>query len=703
MIPQMIWTKDANGVNDYCNQRFIDYMDVTMDEFVNNSWAIAHPDDVASGQRAWKLAVTTGTPYEAEMRLRHKHGLAYRWFLVRAVPHRDNAGRVDKWFGSTTDIDLQKRAIAAMEFLATIGARLAGAQDVPTVLDRLAHASLDGLANICLFDLEEEDGSCRRLVTVSPDMPPSLVEQVKAFVTPRADEPHPIARVMANLETIHIPNVDEEFIERVIAPKERRDAWRFMEVRSLVSVPIHVPGRVRGVLTLVRTGTTVPFEASEVRVTEEVARRAAAAIDNIRLSRREEHAARNLQAFADMGESIAESVGLRATLDAAIHAVVPARADWAIINLIDEHGDLRLAAVYHPDEAKRAQVAERIGDVYARAGSGHSIAAEVIRTKSPVCREKIEYVDAAATVNLPVLDALWSAGFASFVVVPLFSGAEVRGTLHFARQVDEAMFVQSDVDFFQEFARRLAPAIANAEIFERERRVARSFQDAALPQRLPDLPGFAFSAIYQAGKAEALVGGDWYDAFTLNDGRIVVSIGDVAGSGLSAAVTMASVRQAIRGAAHAKADPSGMLDAADRSLDDPERSFVTAFVGVVDPASSTISYQCAGHPPPLVVKPDGSIAELASGDPPLGLRTEGDASSRTAGLPAGSLLVLYTDGLIESTRDVLAGEARLRAALEDSAVVQAENPAQMLHDLILVNGSRDDVAILTLKLVEPAS
>jgi serine phosphatase RsbU (regulator of sigma subunit) len=163
---------------------------------------------------------------------------------------------------------------------------------------------------------------------------------------------------------------------------------------------------------------------------------------------------------------------------------------------------------------------------------------------------------------------------------------------------------------------------------------------------------------------------------------------------------MASVRQAIRGAAHAKADPSGMLDAADRALDDPKRSFVTAFVGVIDPATSLITYQCAGHPPPLLRKPDGSVVELVSGGPPLGLRTEGDVSPRTADLPAGSLLVLYTDGLIESTHDILEGEERLRSALLEGSVVRAENPAKMLHDLILVNGSRDDVAILTVKRIE---
>jgi PAS domain S-box-containing protein len=698
MIPQMVWTKDRNGVNDYCNRRFIEFMNVTMDEFVHNSWAVAHPDDVARGQEAWRLAIATGTPYEAEIRLRPKDSHTYRWFLVRAVPHRDDAGQVDKWFGTTTDIDAQRRALEAMDFLSQSGAMLAGAEDVPDVLDRLARASLEGLADISIFDLENEDGTLQRLVTASPDVSRASIQVTEAFGPPRPGEPHPIARVMRDGHTIHIPHVDEEFILSTIRPKERQAAWRFVNIRSLVAAPMIVPGRVRGALTLLRTGTEVPFEPSEVRVIEEVARRAAGAIDNIRFHQREQLAASDLRTFADMGESISESVGLQATLDSAIHAIVPSRADWAFITLLDDRGDLRLASVYHPDDAKRRPVAARIGEVYRRAESTEGIASEVIRTKSPVYRKRIAYAEAAKFVNLPVLEALWSAGVASFVVVPLFAGPAVRGTVHLCMQNDKRGFVRADVDFFQEFARRLAPAIANAEIFERERRVARSFQDAALPSRLPEVPGFAFHAIYEAGKAEALVGGDWYDAFTLGDGRIVVSIGDVAGSGLSAAVTMASVRQAIRGAAHAAADPGGMLDAADRALDDPERRFVTAFVGVIDPQTSTIAYQNAGHPPPVLRLPDGTLKELLGGGAPLGLRGDQGSAAYAHALPAGSLLALYTDGLIESTHDILEGERQLHGALLDPALDGVANPAKMLHDLILVDGSRDDVAILTITI-----
>jgi serine phosphatase RsbU (regulator of sigma subunit) len=321
---------------------------------------------------------------------------------------------------------------------------------------------------------------------------------------------------------------------------------------------------------------------------------------------------------------------------------------------------------------------------------------EVMQARAPVFR-KADYVLAARAVSRPILDAIRAAGIDSYLVVPLFAGTKVRGTIHLLMESDRRSFTAADATFLQEFARRLAPAIANAEVHERDRRVARSFQNAALPSSLPEVPQFAFSAIYEAGKTEALVGGDWYDAFTLADGRIVVSIGDVAGSGLLAAVTMSSVRQAIRGAAHVRADPGVMLTAANRALDDPEGRFVTAFVGVIDPATSTIAYQSAGHPPPVLRLADGTVTEFARGGVPLGVNVEHGRRTYEALLPSGSLLVLYTDGLVESTHDMLEGESRIRAALAGDAVPSAENPAQLLHDLVLTDGSRDDVAILTIR------
>jgi anti-sigma regulatory factor (Ser/Thr protein kinase) len=209
-----------------------------------------------------------------------------------------------------------------------------------------------------------------------------------------------------------------------------------------------------------------------------------------------------------------------------------------------------------------------------------------------------------------------------------------------------------------------------------------------------------FSAVYQAARSEALVGGDWYDAFRLSDGRIVLSIGDVMGSGLDAAVTMGAVRQAIRGAAQIYPDPVAVLNAADRALrsEQPDR-IVTAFVGLLDPLTLSFTYASAGHPPPLLRADDGTVSELGGSGLPLGLREAGRSAEtvRSLTLDDQSLLVLYTDGLTESTRDVFEGERRLHAALNAPAVLESAESASAIRDAV-IEQSHDDVAILAVRV-----
>ena len=237
--------------------------------------------------------------------------------------------------------------------------------------------------------------------------------------------------------------------------------------------------------------------------------------------------------------------------------------------------------------------------------------------------------------------------------------------------------------------------------YERERRVASLFQRASLPQALPSVPGLRFDALYEPAHNEGAVGGDWYDAVRLLDGRVVISIGDVAGSGIDAAVTMGNMRQIIRGIAQVHADPVLMLNAADRALrlEHPE-VFVTAFVGVLDPVTRTLTYASAGHPPPYVRCADGRLDVLLQTGLPLGLRYgHAENVARTVELCDDALIVLYTDGLMEATRDVCEGASHLDAALRRDDVALATEPALALQRAIL--GGRptdDDVAILTVRV-----
>jgi serine phosphatase RsbU (regulator of sigma subunit)/anti-sigma regulatory factor (Ser/Thr protein kinase) len=248
-------------------------------------------------------------------------------------------------------------------------------------------------------------------------------------------------------------------------------------------------------------------------------------------------------------------------------------------------------------------------------------------------------------------------------------------------------------------ARRLSLRLQRmSELYEHERRIARRLQDAALPRALPHVPGLNFDAYYHAGSDQAQIGGDWYDAARLPDGRIILTIGDVLGSGLDAAVTMANVRQILRGVAHVHPDPATMLDAADRTLQaDPSEPMVTAFVGVLDPVTSLLTYSSAGHPRPLLRDGAGRVRELKGSGLPLGVAGRVLRSTEVVEMPTDGLLVLYTDGLTEATRDLVDGESRLHAALADELIVESARLAQRLHDAVVRGASPDDVAIFTVR------
>jgi anti-sigma regulatory factor (Ser/Thr protein kinase) len=201
--------------------------------------------------------------------------------------------------------------------------------------------------------------------------------------------------------------------------------------------------------------------------------------------------------------------------------------------------------------------------------------------------------------------------------------------------------------------------------------------------------------LYHAAQSESSIGGDWYDAFRLPDGRVVLSVGDVAGSGLEAAVTMASVRQSIRTAVLINPDPEAVLDAVDRIVRAMGHvRFVTAFVAVFDPVCGEMVFANAGHPPPLLRHATGGIIELTRGDLPLGLRQPRDAESQVTAIEPGSLLVIYTDGLTEFERDPETAYARLLGSVRRMPADDDDIAHRVFNDVSGGRPTHDDVAVL---------
>jgi serine phosphatase RsbU (regulator of sigma subunit) len=217
---------------------------------------------------------------------------------------------------------------------------------------------------------------------------------------------------------------------------------------------------------------------------------------------------------------------------------------------------------------------------------------------------------------------------------------------------------------------------------------------------LPTVPGYSFDAYYKAGREEAAIGGDWFDAIVAPGGDLVVSVGDVSGSGLEAAVLMGNLRQVLRAAAHVHTDPTLMLEVADRTLRSEQgSSIVTAFVGVIDPLARTMTYASAGHAPAFLRLPDGGLTELRAPGLPLGCRNLAGGENRIVTLTSGACLLLYTDGLVEWSRDYLHGEAVLRERFAGLPLERNLASARALVESVVpATGPRDDVAVLLVRI-----
>jgi serine phosphatase RsbU (regulator of sigma subunit) len=229
----------------------------------------------------------------------------------------------------------------------------------------------------------------------------------------------------------------------------------------------------------------------------------------------------------------------------------------------------------------------------------------------------------------------------------------------------------------------------------REQQLNSRLQGMLLPQKLATFDGVRIDTSYVPAAQESAVGGDWYDAFAIGDHCICISMGDVAGHGLRAASVMASARLAVRTAARMQSDPGQIAAHLNRviSADEPD-TLVTAVVALLDINDGTLRYAVAGHPEPMLIHANGET-ELLSGKG-LVLGAEPDAAYETfqTRLYEGSALLLYTDGLIEVSRDYFAGVEQLRKAASAEFASSAHNIAEAIQQRIFRGERADDDAAL---------
>jgi sigma-B regulation protein RsbU (phosphoserine phosphatase) len=356
------------------------------------------------------------------------------------------------------------------------------------------------------------------------------------------------------------------------------------------------------------------------------------------------------------------------------------------------------AAVLLLDDANQQLVATAARgieeEVYqgVRVPLGRGFAGRVAATRQA---QAIENIDDADVVNPLLRDR----GIRSLLGVPLLVGGRLLGVLHVGT-VTRRHFDDEDADLLQMVADRVALA-TQASLSESDRNASLVMQRSLLPDQLPDVAGFETAVRYIAGAGT--VGGDWYDMFVLPTGRVVVTVGDVVGKGLRAAVVMGRLRSSLRAHGYAdQRDPGAVLDLVDSQMQHFEPGqMATAVVACIDADSDRIDVALAGHPAPVMASGDGPgrYLDLAIG-PPLGIPSSRPRPTTTVELPPGAVICFYTDGLIER-RDVRLDDriSRLCDVVRADPVEQV--CSRVMARLIGFERAEDDVALLALRRTTP--
>jgi len=294
--------------------------------------------------------------------------------------------------------------------------------------------------------------------------------------------------------------------------------------------------------------------------------------------------------------------------------------------------------------------------------------------------------------------ALGRRGLVALIGAPLIVDGEVRGVLEAGSGTEQA-FTTEDLSVLRLVAERAALAIEQSRAYAREVDIAETLQRSLLPARLPDVPGLELAARYLPGDA---VGGDWYDAIPLPDGRVVLVMGDVMGRGIPAASLMGQVRNALRAYAIDGHGPAAMLERLDRVVALDGDGMVTLVCLIIEPDLTSMRCASAGHLPPLVLAGGDAFFAEGHGSVPLGVG-EGEWEDVEIKLDPGSRLVLYTDGLVEE-RDVSldAGLERLREA----ALAAPDDPDALCEAIVHALGREeslgDDVTVMAVGTVPVA-
>jgi len=464
--------------------------------------------------------------------------------------------------------------------------------------------------------------------------------------------------------------------------------------RSMIALPLQVVGRTIGVVTLSFPGRR-SLNTAELEFFSILADSCAQALERIRAQDDAAVQASRARFLADASAELANSLDYEVTLTSVARMAIPKFADWSGVDLLED-GRIHRLAVEHFDPEK-VQLALDIERRYpSDRDTGEGAWAVIASGESVLIPEIPDELLVEAAKDEEHLRLARMLQLRSVLVVPLVARDRVLGAISWVMAESGRTYTEEDVKFAEELARRAAVAIDNSQLHSQIRMAADQLQHAVLPVLPPLVPGWQLASFYSpAGRTE--IGGDFYDAIPLGDGRLAIFVGDVMGRGVEAAAAMAQMRSALR--AHIAVDPTPetVISQMDALFTTYEMTQLVTLVYLVL-APDSVTFVNAGHPPPLLLGADGAATALPLADgPPLGAATAVRRSSSVPFRP-GDTLVAFTDGLVERRgEDIDAGLDRLLGHVSALASEQLSDALATLVDEVRDHSREDDVAALAVR------
>ncbi|QKE82865.1 SpoIIE family protein phosphatase [Arthrobacter sp. NEB 688] len=465
--------------------------------------------------------------------------------------------------------------------------------------------------------------------------------------------------------------------------------------RTIVTVPLRGTESTLGAIHLSIPEAAPPHPAA-LEFIDVLADTCAQALERIEAAAVAEKQTSRLAFLAEASIQLASSLDVRSTTAKMVRMTVPRYADWCAVDVV-RGGTLRRLASAHTDPAATELVAA-MRDRWPEGAADGSWLDRVVETGRPLLVPDVtdDVLDRTAR-DAGHRAALTALDLRSVLIVPLFVRGRVAGLLTWGSSRPGRHYDEDDVRFAEHLARRAASALDNADLYGQTRAVAEQLQRAVLPELLSGDDDFEVAWRYEpSGRTE--VGGDFYDAFTIGDGRHVAFVGDVMGRGVAASAAMAQMRASVRAFASVDPTPESVLDALDRMVTRFENEQLVTLVYVLaDARAGTVHVASAGHLPPLIAHPDGSVERLPDADgPPLGL-ADGRHGLELPFGPGDSLL-LVTDGLVERRdEDLETGLTRLQNAMRALQGATLDDALSRLVRTVGDESADDDVAALVLR------